>query len=128
MGVSVNLRFECLVVLALDLNLGLKLFDLQLETRNLGAKLGEIGAHLSWLLRCLRHKLRLTRVLVLIRVATMEGLRRLLRISGVSRSRGRRIWLKSLSGWVRENRRRRESVGQGARPRVFWRRLYACIR
>ena len=50
-GVSERLElcFERLIVLAFDLQLGLEFLDLQLEARNFGAELGEVGADRSLL-------------------------------------------------------------------------------
>jgi hypothetical protein len=108
----VNLRFERLVVLAFDLKLGLKLFHLEIESRDFGAKLREVGADLPLLLRRL-----VSWMLIRIREAWVSGLRELLRIRGSRRLHRR--WLKSLCRLIRENWRRREGVRQRARPRVL---------
>jgi hypothetical protein len=41
--IGVELRLERLVVLALDLDFGLKLLDLKLEARDFSAEFGEVG-------------------------------------------------------------------------------------
>jgi hypothetical protein len=124
--VCVELRFKRLVILALDLHLGLKFFDLQFEASDLGAKLGQVGAHWPGLLGSLWHKLWLTRVLVRIGVSAVNGLR-LLRIRRMCWSRWCGVRLKSLSWRIREYWRRCESVRQRARPRVLGRCLHPGI-
>jgi hypothetical protein len=55
----VKLRLDRLVVLALNLKLGLKLFDLQLEACDFGAELGEVDANWPRLCRGWRNGLRM---------------------------------------------------------------------
>ena len=125
MSESLELRLKRLSVLTLDLKLGLKFFDLQIEPRDFGAEFHEVGAHRPRLL-CWRRGVRMRDVKVRIRVAAVIGLSWLLRIRGIRRSRRRWVLLKSLSRRIRERGWRCKGIGQGARPRVLWRLLAAC--
>ena len=119
MSESLELRLKRLSVLTLDLKLGLKFFDLQIEPRDFGAEFHEVGAHRPRLL-CWRRGVRMRDVKVRIRVAAVIGLSGLLRIRRIRRSRRRCIWLKSLSRRICEHGWWCKGIGQGARPRVLW--------
>ena len=114
-----ELRFERLIVLALNLEFSLELFDLKLEARNFGAELGEVGAGRALLWRR-RGTLRKSWMLVWIREAAMSGLSRL-RGEGMHRSRG--IRLKSLRRRICEYGRGSKGIGQSTWPRAIVRRL-----
>ena len=119
-----ELRFERLVVLALNLDLGLKLFDLQFKACDFSTKLGQVGAHWARLRWWRWHVLCMSWLLVRIRVARVDRLGRLLRMCRLMRVRQSRrlVLLKSLGCGIDECRRRCKGFGQRAWPSVFrWR-------